>query len=315
MATTAPPCAIDKRKCRDGGVEDEESPSLMYMMLPQLVRRSVPRVRSIRRSISGYSTSFGHARTSSIDGPDAGTRTPPPAYSEPLAPLTSALSDGEDGLPSGSDESKIRWKYASQGLSLLTLSAQESSCLSSNEPFSRQLYTDSMTYLLRGLPTDLSDEEQLRLRAAMPNQLAQPQPAVGALVLRDNDRELRQSSPEYEPTVLHRVVAVTVLQAFLVFSFLWLYVQTLLRSAYQYERSHHISERIVSQTTSAANALSKGTVAVCSWNDGQVGKVLEDAALWWVQSVTGGFCQGVEDGLDAMGSKSSNTRRRRRPRA
>lgn len=113
MATSFAPCTNDNT---NSGVEDEEPSSLMYMMLPHLVRRSVPRVRSIRRSISGYSPSFGHARTFSIDEPSAGTRTPPPAYSEPLAPLRVALSDEEDVSVPDSDESKIRWKYASQGM-------------------------------------------------------------------------------------------------------------------------------------------------------------------------------------------------------
>lgn len=171
-----------------------------------------------------------------------------------------------------------------------------------------------MTYLLRGLPTDLTEEEQIRLRAAMPVQLVQPQPAVGALIVRDENREVSSARPEYEPTALHRIVATAVVQAFMLFSFLWPYLQISMRSAYQYEREHHISERILSQTTSAANALSKGTVAVCSWNDGQVGKILEDAALWWVQGVTGGFCEGIENGLQAMNSKSGNMRRRRRSR-
>lgn len=175
-----------------------------------------------------------------------------------------------------------------------------------------------MTYLLRGLPADLSEEEQVRLRAAMPIQLvARPLPAAGgAFIVHDENRSLGRAGPAYEPTILHRIVAMTVLQTFMLFSFLWPYCQIFLCNAYEYERSHHLSQRIVSHTTSAANALSKGTVAVCSWNDGQVGKILEDAALWWVQSVTGGLCEGVEDGLEAMGSgsKSRNTRRRRSSR-
>lgn len=113
MTTAFPVCTNDKRH---GEVEDEERSSLMYMMLPHLVRRSVPKVRSIRRSLSGYSTSFGHTRASSIDGQNVGNITPPPAYSEPLAPLTAAFSDAADVSVSESDDSKIRWKYASQGM-------------------------------------------------------------------------------------------------------------------------------------------------------------------------------------------------------
>ncbi len=101
--------------------------SLIYSMLPLLVRRSVPKVRSLRRSISGYSSI--QTRSSSIDSSGSGSKTPPPAYHDPLLPLSSSTDNNEGKFgfndfaasPTGphtfsdNGRSGIRWKYASQG--------------------------------------------------------------------------------------------------------------------------------------------------------------------------------------------------------
>jgi len=107
--------------------DDDTNLSLIYTFLPPLVRSSVPKVRSLRRSIGSYRTFVAHSRNTSLDS-SSGSRTPPPAYHEAVTPLTSALSDDEDSTlekPSSragktasfaeDDHSGIQWKYASQG--------------------------------------------------------------------------------------------------------------------------------------------------------------------------------------------------------
>lgn len=113
--------------------DDDANISLIYAFLPPVVRRSMPKVRSLRRSFNSYRSFGGHSRSSSIDSTDSGRTTPPPAYHENPAPLTSILSDDEilagDGTGSGSgsgkrasflqnEENGIQWKYASQGKNL-----------------------------------------------------------------------------------------------------------------------------------------------------------------------------------------------------
>lgn len=327
---------------------DDTSVSLIYALLPPMVRRSVPKVRSLRKSFTNYSSFGGHARASSIDSTE-GTRTPPPAYNEVLAPLTAVLSDDEEPSIEASssasmearfaenEHSGIQWKYATQGkrhlklfmaifanskagLSLLTLSAQESACLTSNASFSRQLYVDAATYLLRGLPDELTEEELISLRAATPTTLLQNSAPVGQLILReDGAQEVERTPQDYEPTVLHRIVSMAVFQFFIILAFLWPYIQVFVRKAYTYERNHHISERFASQTWLTANAIGKRTVStansVCTWNDGQVGESLESVISWWIQGVAGGLCEGMGEGMEAFGVKLNRASPRRREAA
>lgn len=199
----------------------------------------------------------------------------------------------------------------SLGLNLL----QSSSCLSSNPDFSRQLYIDAVSYSLRGLPRNLSMEETLRLQAAMPSELIPSQQPTDRVIVQGQSHDNRATQQEEDPTILHRVVAMIVLQAFLLLSFLWPYIQTTCRGAYQYEREHHISEKLLNQSWTTANTLSKNTMTVaktiCSWNDGQVGAALEDVIFWWVHGITGGLRDGVKDGMEVFGVRSMDHRDKR----
>lgn len=117
-----------KHPVDQGALSDEDaSISLIYAFLPPMVRRSMPKVRSLRRSFNHYRPYGVHSSGSTIDSTDSGTRTPPPAYHEtpprPL-PLTSVLTDDESAtldLPSDAitfsddERSEIQWKYARQG--------------------------------------------------------------------------------------------------------------------------------------------------------------------------------------------------------
>ncbi|CAD0084113.1 unnamed protein product, partial [Aureobasidium vineae] len=305
---------------------DEENTSLIYAVLPPLIKKSMPKVPSLRRSLSGYNRAaalVGHARALSTESPRPGSATPPPPYQEPIASLTSVLSDIDfqdtpptsptslpvDNAIFGSDErAGIKWDLL-----------QGSSCLSSNPNFSRQLYIDAVSYLLRGLPYNLSSEETIRLQAAMPSEMIPPRQPIDKVIIRSQSHDDQVTQQEEDPTMLHRIVAMIVLQVFLLFSFLWPYVQTTCRGAYQYEREHHISEKLLNQSWTTANVLSRNTMTVartmCSWNDGQVGVVLEDMVFWWVHGVTGGLRDGVKDGMEVFGVKAADRRDKRPARA
>jgi len=200
-------------------------------------------------------------------------------------------------------------------LSLGSSLLQSSSCLSSNPDFSRQLYIDAVSYLLRGLPRNLSIEETVRLQAAIPSEMMPSQQPFERVVVQDQSHDRRVTQQEEDPTILHRMVAMVVLQTFLLLSFLWPYVQTGCRGAYEYEREHHISEKILNQSWTTANALSKNTMTVaktvCSWNDGQVGAALEDVVFWWVHGITGGLRDGVKDGMEVFGVRPIDRRDKR----
>ncbi|KAI4716565.1 hypothetical protein E4T48_07265 [Aureobasidium sp. EXF-10727] len=314
---------------------DDQNTSLIYAVLPPLIKNSMPKVPSLRRSLSGYNRALvGHVRALSTDSPRPGSANPPPPYQEPIASLTSVLSDVDfqdtpptspRSLPVDSavyandNRAAIKWEFARQGQSLL----QGSSCLSSNPDFSRQLYIDAVSYLLRGLPYNLSSEETIRLQAAMPSEMIPPpqqqQQPVDRIITRSQSHDNQVAQQEQDPTILHRVVAMLVLQIFLLFSFLWPYVQTTCRGAYQYERQHHISEKLLNQSWTTANLLTKNTMTVartvCGWNDGQVGVALEDMVFWWVHGFTGGLRDGVKDGMEVFGLKAVDHRGKRPARA
>jgi hypothetical protein len=153
----------------------------------------------------------------------------------------------------------------------------------------------------------LSNEETLRVQAAIPLEILPSQPSINkAGIQRRPSGDSSAKQHEEYPTIVHRAVATMVLQFFLLISFLWPYCC----GAYRYERKHHISERVLAQSWMTANALSRNTLAVgrtvCRWNDGQVGNALEDVVLWLVQGVTGGLREGVKDGMQVFGMNAEN---------
>jgi len=103
------------------------------------------------------------------------------------------------------------------GLSLLSLSVSESNTLSqksesstASPSFARQLYIHALTYFLRGLPTDLTTEEGLSVRSALPPDIVAP------LRLEFDGVEMpsyrgskngRRRTKQSQPSVLHRTLA------------------------------------------------------------------------------------------------------------
>jgi len=211
-------------------------------------------------------------------------------------------------------KSGIGWKFANQGLSLLSLSFDESSTISQdprfgNATFARQLYIHSLTYLLRALPSDLSTEEQLSVRNALPAGLVEPpQPE------RNTALPASSSYSQNPPSLLHRTLASTIVQMFILFQFILPYLKYLLTSAYQYEREHKICEKVLSQSIDTVDVLGKQSLSVTSaiygMGDGKVGQAIMDAATWFVEGVTGGIHDGLGEGMVIMGAKRSVGERR-----
>lgn len=317
----------------DDVFRSDDSVSLFYTMLPLVLRRSVPKVRSLRRSISNYSTASPHRTraSSSSESESSGIRTPPPPYIDPLAPFSSeqdvaseddsTVFTGLYAVPASEEEhgACVRWKYAGQGLSLLTLSVQDSTSRNATTPFGRQLYIHSLTYLLRGLPTTLTKEEQLSLQAALPMELIRPRSDERTVVpdVESDDRS-NSSTLDQEPTILHRLISMSTLQLFVLISIILPYVQTFVQGAYQYEREHHISERVFTNTVCTADSMGRKTWAlsrtVCALNGGKVGEMLEDASAWCIQGISGGLYEGVGEGMEVLGLKSESRPLRRRRR-
>lgn len=132
---------------------DQENISCIYAVLPPLLKNSMPKVPSLRRSLSGYNDRaaalVGHVRALSTESFRPGSATPPPPYQEPIASLTSVLSEidfqetpptSPRSLPVDShifvndERAGIKWEFARQGNSQ---HLQHTCCLPSHDMFLR----------------------------------------------------------------------------------------------------------------------------------------------------------------------------------
>lgn len=135
-------------------------------------------------------------------------------------------------------------------------------------------------------------------------------------MLQRNIPEPVKSPPEYvdganhkirpQPrSYLHKILASTIVHLFILLRFIIPYAKVLMRQLYEYERTHRITQRIVTTTLEAADGLGKGSVnigaAVCKFNEGRVGVALTNFAAWWMEGVAGGIYEGVGEGMVHLG--------------
>lgn len=167
----------------------------------------------------------------------------------------------------------------------------------------RQLYLHGMTYLLRGVPSDLTSEELLSLQAAVPQSLVTSQIDSNshALVPRSSQRQVQRDMQPQDLSVLHRITATLVLQTFVLIQFLLPYMKIFLSHAYHFEREHQITRRFVNGSITTMDDIGRKSIrlsqTVCQMNDGKVGQAINEMTIWWVRGVTGGMQQGFEEGL------------------
>lgn len=160
-------------------------------------------------------------------------------------------------------------------------------------------------YLLDALPSDLTAEESAMLQYRLPDNVkssivTSSQPYATQLEASMSPRAIPPAR-----SYLHRLLASIIVQIFLLARFLLPYFRLLLRQAYEYERSHRITQRIVMTTLDAADELGKKSVdigsAVCRFNQGRVGVAVANLASWWVEGIAGGIYEGVGEGMMHMG--------------
>ncbi|KAI7546323.1 hypothetical protein KC331_g5690 [Hortaea werneckii] len=284
----------------------------------------MPAFRSLRKTASSYSRPATHQRSAS-DTSETSHSLPPP-YPGSNRTLISASDDDlldfyspASSRPQSSDSANshtravvqdgVDWKYAGQGQALLELSTRGAHSALPDAAFSRKLYIDSVQYLLKGLPSDLSVEEDLGLRAAIPAQLRESSDntaetsVVVQTAAEDDALYLDRSSTRH--STLHQAVASITVHIFLAVAFILPYIQLLLQQAYRYDREHKISDRVLAQGALTADIIAKQllllTNSVYEMHDGKVGMAVRDVGLWWVHGVSGGVYEGVGEGMQALG--------------
>lgn len=210
------------------------------------------------------------------------------------------------------------------GLSLLMRSFQECGGVagtidSSSRFFSRQLYIHALTYLLRGLPEDLTSEEQMSICSALPKSIAKS----NQIIMYSSDTSESQSSSErpvaqaynIRPSVLHRILANCIIQSFLLIQLVLPYLRLIAYSAYRFERENRVSERLFSSTINTIDEIGKRSLrytdAVCKLDDGRVGEALTDFASWWVREIAGGVHEGLVEGMVILGASKADYRQMR----
>jgi hypothetical protein len=199
------------------------------------------------------------------------------------------------------------------GLSLLSLSISESNALSqkpespaASPSFARQLYIHALTYLIRGLPTDLTTEEGLSVRSALPPGIVAPLrielTGMEASSFHNSKDGIGRGTKETQPSVLHRTLATSIVNIFILIQFLLPYIKVVLRAAYEYERSHRISEKVLASSIGTVDGLGRigmrGGGAI--WSSGFVLGVGE-VVNWIVDGVSGGIQEGLGEGMARVG--------------
>lgn len=165
-----------------------------------------------------------------------------------------------------------------------------------------------MTYLLRGLPGNLSPEEKMSVSSAIPDDVV----AVRAVALPSTDLARRDrilpgpiKEAYQDPSILHRILAAVIVQMFLLVHILLPYVKVFMAAAYRYERQHRISERVLSSSISTMDGVMRRGMEISNsvyrMNEGKVGQALNELMVWWIRGVTGGIHQGVGEGLVIIG--------------
>lgn len=50
---------------------------------------------------------------------------------------------------------------------------------------------------------------------------------------------------------------------------------------------------------------------VCRMNNGKVGQAINDMTIWWVQGLTGGIQQGINEGVVVIGGRETSPKGKR----
>lgn len=169
----------------------------------------------------------------------------------------------------------------------------------------RSLYISAVMYLLDAMPTDLTPDETTMLQHRLPVQVVDAVASSSPSQIAHLEDRTHCRTTQPPRSYLHRLLASSIVQMFLIVRFLLPYFQIFLRQLYEYERSHRITERIVTTTLDAADGLGKSGVnigsAVCKLNESRIGAAVGNLATWWIEGVAGGIYEGVGEGMVHLG--------------
>lgn len=326
-----------QRTFSNGHLDNATTSSLiLYGMLPSLVQRRLPKLRYLKRALSQFEEPSRHERVCSRDSIDS--TTPPPSYRsnfDELDPsddqaiaLESPFAEMPPSRPSSSgsstpalqpdtDGSGVQWRYADTGFSLLSLAQQEKNSFAHNWQFIRRQFIAGVACMMKALPSDLTLEEEVSLRQALPPSLAPTHRQDRGVMIRQGDRDEVNpfAAPVERRSFLHRWVAMVMVYVFIVAAAIIPYLRLFVRKAYQFDREHKLSDRLIAQGFVTADIVSRRTFAVasqvCAMNDGKVGESMKEIGMFIVQGVSGGMYEGVGEGMQVIGLRAGGEQQQR----
>ncbi|POS83953.1 hypothetical protein EPUL_002982, partial [Erysiphe pulchra] len=276
--------------------------STLNSLLPSGFQLRLPRIPSVRRSFSSLSLPI-ITRSTDIS-PNPGPRSQQsikdlelPRLNYNSSPLDGFIDHEEiaryfyeiqklkeerplntpDIVLSKVTEGGIIWKFAHHGFNLLKLALSESvSPTLTNTPFARHLYIHSLTYLLRALPPDLTKDELISVQAALPKG-----------IIDHSDLHQPKLRAEIRPTsFLHKTLASTIVQIFILFQLILPYIRIFLSMAWQYQNQHQI---IAKMTSSCVELGIEVGEAMKGLGETKIGEMLITTVQWLIEGIIGGI--------------------------
>ena len=307
------------------------SPSLLYGILPVAVQTRLPHFRSLRHSWSRYTIS--QSRFISDDGRydrleaevcqlhQDKAKVCQLHQEESSSPQCSRIPSTKSRLPVQTQSSNgIAWKYTNQGipncpmpkktqltrsvgLSLLEAAISEAEMPEPrSQAFSRQMYIHALVYLIQGLPSDLSNAESIYIDDALSRGFRRHS---STQVSPSSSRTYQQT-----PSILHRFLASTIIQLFLLCQLVVPYVRYFLYKAYRYERTHQLLEKILESSVNTGEKIAKLwwdiLHMISKIPDKNVVATLASFLLWWVQGISGGIQEGIGEGMKIIGATKAD---------
>ena len=305
--------------------------SLIYTALPRMFQKRLPQIRSLRHAASIYASPRAHLRSWSTSS-DTSTysESPPPSYHTGTSTPEPSADEYHD---SGSDDEAPEFftsapssrpstsaymapapaqsaykrheelytpsfsnKSGQRGLELLNDAMRSTSSRTpDDDDHNRRLYIDGISYVLRGLPTDLTREEALTIRTAVPASVM-PAPQEELTVVQQPTQP-QPHQPTEPPTLLHRAISTTTFYTLLALTLLIPHIQTIFATLYALDARHNFSARFLAQTSFLLRMLAAQAVAVLAmaWgaNDGALRHACRDFGVWVLRDVCGGMDEGV----------------------
>ena len=309
--------------------------SFIYSILPHLIKRRIEKIPSLRKAVSQHDRLTYHYRAPSQSS--SSSIAPPPSYrlsaSEDFeaicSPVPSRPSSSGSATPNEMDESNsdgaptssaivpfhrmhesrsgVQYKYVKHGSSLLIQSTHEATSPSEDPQFSRQLYVDSVKYLLRGLPRDLAVDEVTTLRAAAASRLG-PTPQNANISNSLGSHETQKDEPDEATapaSLLQVVIAFIALYFFLGITKCWPWLQRGAQQLQLYNHDYGISDKVLSHGIAAADSMIRWAFMLIStvWaiKNGTFSIAVRGTASWLIVGVTKGLYDGLGEGMRRKG--------------